>query len=61
MELSQEWQDHPIVEWLRKNDLPLNRENFLGIEYLGDVPPDLDESTLPPPLRITGKPTQDAG
>jgi hypothetical protein len=45
-----------VLEWMKANDVPLTRENYLYVAYMGDVP-DLDaegESMLPP--EIQGKP-----
>jgi hypothetical protein len=44
--------DH-IVEWMKQNNVPLTRKNYLKLAYMGDVP-DLDaeaESILPPEIQ----------
>lgn len=40
-----------VVELLRKSNLPLTRENYLGLAYPEGVPGDLDEASLPVELR----------
>ena len=40
----------PTLEFLRENDLPINRENYLAVAYLGNPPKELDaeqEDALP--------------
>jgi hypothetical protein len=39
------------VELLQKSNLPLTRENYLGLAYPEGVPDDLDESSLPAQIR----------
>jgi hypothetical protein len=42
-----------VLDWMKKNDVPLTRENYLYVAYMGDEP-DLDaegESMLPPEIR----------
>jgi hypothetical protein len=42
-----------VLEWMKKNDVPLTRKNYLDLAYLGDLP-DLDaesESMLPPEIQ----------
>ena len=42
-----------VLEWMKKNDVPLTRQNYLTLAYLGDIP-DLDaesESMLPPEIQ----------
>ena len=44
--------DH-ILEWMKKNNVPLTRENYLEIAYMGDDP-NLDaeaEAALPEEIR----------
>jgi hypothetical protein len=40
----------PTLEFLRENNLPVNRENYLYIAYMGNPPEELDaeqEDALP--------------
>jgi hypothetical protein len=44
-----------VLDWMRKHDIPLTRENYLNAAYLGDPPLDKDgnlpaelEAELPP-------------
>jgi hypothetical protein len=42
-----------VLEWMKANDVPLTRQNYLNLAYMGDVP-DLDaesESMLPPEIQ----------
>lgn len=42
-----------VLEWMKKNDVPVTRLNYLYVAYMGDVP-DLDaesESMLPPEIQ----------
>ena len=39
-----------VVEWMRKKKIPLTKENYLQIEYLGqEIPPEA-EHDLPPEI-----------
>lgn len=40
-----------VLELLKKFGLPLTRDNYLGLAYPEGVPPELDESSLPPEIR----------
>lgn len=40
-----------VVELLQKSNLPLTRENYLGLAYPEGVPDDLDETSLPAQIR----------
>lgn len=44
----------PVVEWLNKNNLPVTRENYIDVNWMGS-PPDPwtqeDEESLPESLR----------
>lgn len=40
-----------VVELLQKSNLPLTRENYLGLAYPDGVPDDLDETSLPAQIR----------
>ena len=31
--------DH-VLDWMKKNDVPLTRKNYLEIAYMGDPPPE---------------------
>ena len=49
-------EEHPtetdfVLALLRRANLPLTRENYLGLAYPDGVPDDLDETSLPPELR----------
>jgi hypothetical protein len=35
----------PVLEWMKENDVPLTRTNYLAIAYLGDDP-QLDAEAL---------------
>lgn len=40
----------PVLEWMKANDVPLTRENYLNLAYMGDPPEELsaeEESELP--------------
>jgi hypothetical protein len=42
-----------VLEWMKKNDVPFTRNNYIELAYMGDVP-DLDaesESMLPPEIQ----------
>lgn len=44
----------PVLAYLKKNKVPLTRENYLGLAYLGDPPKELDaeqEALLPEEIR----------
>jgi hypothetical protein len=41
-----------VVQLLQKAGLPVTRENYLGLAYPEGVPDDLDETTLPPEIRL---------
>ena len=32
----------PVVDWLKKNGFPVNRQTCLEISYMGDVPDEID-------------------
>ena len=32
----------PIIDWLQKNGFPVNRQTYLEISYMGDVPDEID-------------------
>jgi hypothetical protein len=40
-----------VLGLLKKFNLPLTRENYLGLAYPDGVPEDLDETTLPAEIR----------
>lgn len=40
-----------VVQLLRKSNLPLTRENYLGLAYPEGAPSDLDEASLPAQIR----------
>lgn len=40
-----------VLDLLKKFNLPLTRDNYLGLAYPEGAPPDLDESSLPPEIR----------
>jgi hypothetical protein len=43
-----------VLEWMKKNDVPLTRKNYLDIAYLGDPPKELsaeEEADIPPEVR----------
>lgn len=40
-----------VIALLRRANLPLTRENYLGLAYPDGVPEDLDETSLPPEIR----------
>jgi hypothetical protein len=45
----------PILTWMRKNDVPITRENYLAINYLGNVPTEIGpeiEAELPPEVQL---------
>ena len=40
-----------VLEWMKKNKVPLTKENYLQINYMGqEVPPEADQD-LPPELK----------
>ncbi len=41
-----------VVQLLQKFNLPVTRENYLGLAYPEGVPKDLDETTLPQEIRL---------
>ena len=46
---------HPVLDWMKRNNVPLTRENYIGLAY-GKYPPDEEwtqehEATLPPELQ----------
>ena len=44
----------PVLAYLKKNNVPLTRENYLDLAYLGDPPEELDaeaEALLPEEIR----------
>ena len=40
-----------VLELLKKFDLPVTRENYLGLAYPDGVPQDLEETSLPKEIR----------
>jgi len=45
---------YPVLEWMKKHNVPITRENYLAINYLGNVPeigPEV-ESELPEELQL---------
>jgi len=40
-----------VLNLLKQFNLPVTRENYLGLAYPEGVPADLDESSLPPEIR----------
>ena len=36
-----------VIEWMKQNDVPLTKENYLEISYLGDIPDEEAEENLP--------------
>ena len=40
-----------VLALLKKFNVPLTRDNYLGLAYPEGVPADLDESSLPPEIR----------
>ena len=40
-----------VLDLLKQFNLPLTRENYLGLAYPEGVPQDLEESSLPPEIR----------
>jgi hypothetical protein len=42
--MSQKRTDDPVVEWMRRKNVPLRVSNWLTVAYLGDVPRNLKES-----------------
>ena len=40
-----------VLGLLKKFNLPLTRDNYLGLAYPEGVPPDLEETTLPLEIR----------
>ena len=48
--------ENPTVEYLKKNKVPVTRENYLNLAYLGNPPKELnaeEEAMLPEELRDT--------
>jgi len=46
--------NNPVVDLMIKNKIPLTRENYLNVAYMGDVPEELsaeEELELPEELR----------
>ena len=41
-----------VLDLLKQFNLPVTRENYLGLAYPEGVPDDLDETTLPPEIRL---------
>ena len=41
-----------VVNLLQQFNLPVNRENYLGLAYPDGVPEDLDELSLPEEIRL---------
>jgi hypothetical protein len=40
-----------VLELLQKFNLPVTRENYLGLAYPDGVPPELEETSLPEQIR----------
>lgn len=40
-----------VLELLKKFNLPVTRENYLGLAYPDGVPPELEETSLPEQIR----------
>ena len=40
-----------VLELLQKFNLPVTRENYLGLAYPDGVPPELEETSLPQEIR----------
>lgn len=40
-----------VLDLLKQFNLPLTRENYLGLAYPEGLPEDLEESSLPPEIR----------
>jgi hypothetical protein len=54
--MAQIHQIDPAVEYLDKHGVPITRENYLNVAYLGDPPKELgaeQEAALPEELRKT--------
>jgi hypothetical protein len=46
--------DHPLMRLMKKYDIPLTRENYLNLAYMGEVPEQLSaeqDADLPVELR----------
>jgi hypothetical protein len=48
---SEEEQDY-VLDLLRQFNLPVTRENYLGLAYPEGVPEELDENSLPEQIRL---------
>jgi hypothetical protein len=44
--------DDDAIEMMRKANIPLTRENYLNLEYFGDVPEELNEDEIPEMFRL---------
>lgn len=42
-----------VLDLLKQFNLPVTRENYLGLAYPEGVPEDLDETSLPEQIRLT--------
>lgn len=40
-----------VLNLLKQFNLPLTRDNYLGLAYPDGAPPDLDETSLPPEIQ----------
>ena len=43
-----------VLDYMKKHNIPLTRENYLQINYMGDVPEELDaeaEAEIPEEIR----------
>lgn len=40
-----------VLELLKQANLPLTRDNYIGLAYPDGVPEDFDEGTLPPEIK----------
>lgn len=41
-----------VLEWMKKNDVPLTREAYIDVAFMGDgLPEGYDEDDLPPEVR----------
>lgn len=45
----------PVINWLRKNGIPVTRENWIDIAYMGDPPSDEEiDDEIPEELKSDG-------
>jgi hypothetical protein len=53
--MAQHRTNDPVVEWLKKKNIPLTRRNYLNVAYLGDPPAELsaeEEAELPEEIQL---------